>query len=63
MKERLMYRRLGEFEVWIERVFFSYDVVVIDRGRTTTTTLKHLEDAKRMVEQMTKIARRGNHGR
>ena len=60
MKERIMYRRLGEFEVWIERVFFSYDVVVIDRGRTTTTTLKHLEDAKRMVEQMTKIARRGN---
>lgn len=60
MKERIMYRRLGEFEVWIERVFFSYDVVVVDRGRTTTTTLKHLEDAKRMVEQMTKIARRGN---
>lgn len=60
MKERIMYRRLGEFEVWIERVFFSYDVVVIDRGRTTTTTLRHLEDAKRMVEQMTKIARRGN---
>jgi ribosomal protein L17 len=60
MKERIMYRRLGEFEVWIERVFFSYDVVVIDRGRTTTTTLKHLDDAKRMVEQMTKIARRGN---
>jgi ribosomal protein L17 len=60
MKERIMYRRLGEFEVWIEKVFFSYDVVVIDRGRTTTTTLKHLEDAKRMVEQMTKIARRGN---
>ena len=62
MKERIMYRRLGEFEVWIERVFFSYDVVVIDRGRTTTTTLKHLDDAKRMVEQLTKIARRG-HGR
>ena len=60
MKERIMYRRLGEFEVWIEKVFFSYDVVVVDRGRTTTTTLKHLEDAKRMVEQMTKIARRGN---
>ena len=60
MKERIMYRRLGEFEVWIERVFFSYDVVVIDRGRTTTTTLKHLDDAKRMVEQLTKIARRGN---
>ena len=60
MKERIMYRRLGELEVWIEKVFFSYDVVVIDRGRTTTTTLKHLEDAKRMVEQMTKIARRGN---
>lgn len=60
MKERIMYRRLGEFEVWIERVFFSYDVVVVDRGRTTTTTMKHLEDAKRMVEQMTKIARRGN---
>lgn len=60
MKERIMYRRLGEFEVWIEKVFFSYDVVVIDRGRTTTTTMKHLEDAKRMVEQMTKIARRGN---
>jgi ribosomal protein L17 len=60
MKERIMYRRLGEFEVWIEKVFFSYDVVVIDRGRTTTTTLKHLEDAKRMVEQMTKIARRNN---
>ena len=62
MKERIMYRRVGELEVWIERVFFSYDVVVIDRGRTTTTTLKHLDDAKRMVEQMTKIARRG-HGR
>ena len=60
MKERIMYRRLGELEVWIEKVFFSYDVVVIDRGRTTTTTLKHLEDAKRMVEQMTKIARRNN---
>ena len=57
MNKRLMYRRLGEFEVWIERVFFSYDVVVVDRGRTTTTTMKHLEDAKRMVEQMTKIAR------
>lgn len=62
MKERIMYRRLGEFEVWIERVFFSYDVVVIDRGRTTTTTMKRLEDAKRMVNQMCVIARRG-HGR
>ena len=59
MKERLMYRRIGEFEVWIERVFFSYDVVVVDRGRTTTTTMRHLEDAKRMVSQMALIARRG----
>ena len=62
MKERLMYRRLGEFEVWIERVFFSYDVVVVDRGRTTTTTMKRLEDAKRMVNQMCVIARRGRNG-
>lgn len=62
MKERIMYRRLGEFEVWIERVFFSYDVVVIDRGRTTTTTMKRLEDAKRMVNQMCVIARRGRNG-
>lgn len=59
MKERIMYRRLGEFEVWIERVFFSYDVVVVDRGRTTTTTVRHLDDAKKMVNQMCVIARRG----
>lgn len=59
MKERLMYRRIGEFEVWIERVFFSYDVVVVDRGRTTTTSMRNLDDAKRMVSQMCVIARRG----
>lgn len=54
---KLMYRRLGEFEVWVERVWLSYDVVVVDRGRTTTTTFKRLDDAKRMVTQMCKIAR------
>ena len=60
MKERLMYRRLGvDFEVWVERVWWSYDVVVVDRGRTTVTTLKRLDDAKRMVDQMMLIARRG----
>lgn len=59
MKERLMYRRLGEFEVWIEKVFFSYDVVVVERGRTTTTSMRSLDDAKRMVNQMCVIARRG----
>ena len=59
MKERLMYRRLGEFEVWIEKVFFSYDVVVVERGRTTTTSMRSFDDAKRMVNQMCVIARRG----
>lgn len=59
MKERLMYRRVGELEVWIERVWWSYDVVVVERGRTTVTTLKRLDDAKKMVNQMALIARRG----
>ena len=60
MKERLMYRRIGvDFEVWIEKVFFSYDVVVVDRGRTTTTSMRSIDDAKRMVNQMCVIARRG----
>ena len=57
MKQRIMYRRIGDVEVWIEKVFFSYDVVVVDRGRTTTTSMRSLDDAKRMVSQMTKIAR------
>ena len=59
MKERIMYRRIGELEVWIERVWWSYDVVTVERGRTTTTTMKRLDDAKRMVNQMCVIARRG----
>ena len=59
MKERIMYRRVGELEVWIERVWWSYDVVVVERGRTTVTTLKKLDDAKKMVNQMCVIARRG----
>ncbi len=59
MKERIMYRRVGELEVWIERVWWSYDVVVVKRGRTTVTTLKRLDDAKKMVNQMCVIARRG----
>lgn len=60
MKERIMYRRIGaDFEVWVERVWWSYDVVVVERGRTSTTTLKRLDDAKRMVDQMCVIARRG----
>lgn len=59
MKERIMYRRVGELEVWIEKVWWSYDVVVVERGRTTVTTLKKLDDAKRMVNQMALIARRG----
>lgn len=59
MKERLMYRRIGDVEVWIERVWWSYDVVVVERGRTTVTTLKRLDDAKKMVNQMALIARRG----
>lgn len=59
MKERIMYRRVGELEVWIERVWWSYDVVVVERGRTTVTTLKRLDDAKKMVNQMCVIARRG----
>ena len=59
MKERLMYRRIGDVEVWIERVWWSYDVVVVERGRTTVTTMKRLDDAKKMVNQMALIARRG----
>ena len=59
MKERIMYRRIGDVEVWIERVWWSYDVVVVERGRTTVTTLKRLDDAKKMVNQMALIARRG----
>lgn len=59
MTERLMYRRIGDVEVWIERVWWSYDVVVVERGRTTVTTLKKLDDAKKMVNQMALIARRG----
>ena len=59
MKERIMYRRVGELEVWIEKVWWSYDVVVVERGRTTVTTLKKLDDAKKMVNQMCVIARRG----
>ena len=59
MTERLMYRRIGDVEVWIERVWWSYDVVVVERGRTTTTTMKRLDDAKKMVNQMALIARRG----
>ena len=58
MKERLTYRRVGELEVWIEWVWWSYDVVVIERGRTTTT-MRRLEDAKRMVNQLCVIARWG----
>ena len=54
-----MYRRVGELEVWIEKVWWSYDVVVVERGRTTVTTLKKLDDAKKMVNQMCVIARRG----
>lgn len=57
MRQRIMYRRIGDVEVWIEKVFFSYDVIVVDRGRTTTTSMRSLDDAKRMVSQMTKIAR------
>lgn len=59
MTERLMYRRIGDVEVWIERVWWSYDVVVVERGRTTVTTMKKLDDAKKMVNQMALIARRG----
>ena len=59
MKERIMYRRVGELEVWIEKVWWSYDVVVVERGRTTVTTMKRLDDAKKMVNQMCVIARRG----
>lgn len=60
MKQRIMYRRIGaDFEVWIEKVFFSYDVVVVTSGRTTTTSMRNLDDAKRMVDQMCVIARRG----
>lgn len=59
MKERIMYRRIGDVEVWIERVWWSYDVVVVERGRTTVTTMKRLDDAKKMVNQMALIARRG----
>lgn len=59
MKERLMYRRVGDVEVWIEKVWWSYDVVVVERGRTTVTTMKRLDDAKKMVNQLCVIARRG----
>lgn len=64
MKERILYRRIGaDFEVWVEKSWWVYDVIVCERGRTSVTTMKRLEDAKAMVEQMCAIARRGNHGR